>query len=76
MNELMHVMQKQNDSCDARIKWCIWCNNDFFLYTDGHSSHLPWLNHGCKIECLYNQKTDSIDRVSIKDQSNQPKAKL
>ena len=20
---------------------------------DGHSSHFPWLNHGCKIECLH-----------------------
>ena len=31
MNELMHVMQRQNDACDARIKWCMWCKNDFFL---------------------------------------------
>ena len=44
MNELMHVMQRQNDACDARMT--------FFWYMDGHSSHLPWLNHGCKIECL------------------------
>ena len=24
----------------------------FLGYMDGHSSHSPWLNHGCKIECL------------------------
>ena len=38
MNELMHtmhVMQEQNDACDARI--IIF----FFGYMDGHSSHLP-----------------------------------
>ena len=54
MNELMLVMQRQNDACDARIKWRMWCKNDFFFfgYMNGHSSHLPWLNHGWKIECL------------------------
>ena len=55
MNELMHKMQEQIDAYDARTKWCIWCKNDFFFffwYMDGHSSHLPWLNHGWKIECL------------------------
>ena len=42
MNELMHTMQVQIDACDARTKWCMWCKNDFFffLYIDGHSSHL------------------------------------
>ena len=24
----------------------------FLGYVDGHLSHSPWLNHGCKIECL------------------------
>ena len=24
----------------------------FFGYMNGHSCHLPWLNHGCKIKCL------------------------
>ena len=28
----------------------------FLGYMDGHSSHLPWLNHGCKIECLHQLK--------------------
>ena len=26
----------------------------FFGYMNGHSSHLPRLNHGCKIKCLQN----------------------
>ena len=25
----------------------------FLRYMDGYSSHSPWLNHGCKIECLH-----------------------
>ena len=25
-----------------------------FGYMNGHSYHLPWLNYGCKIECLQN----------------------
>ena len=45
-NKLIHVMQEQNDACDAR-------NFFFFWYMDGHSSHLPWLNHGCKIKYLH-----------------------
>ena len=27
----------------------------FFGYMDGHSSHLSWLNYGCKIKCLHVQ---------------------
>ena len=55
VNELMHTMQEQIDTCDARTKWCMWCKNFFFFfwYLDGHSNHIPWLNHGCKIECLH-----------------------
>ena len=55
MNELIHKIQEQIDACDARTKWYMWCENDFFFlgYRDGHSSHLPWLNHECKIECLH-----------------------
>ena len=49
MNELMHVMQRQVNACNARTNWCRWCN---LWYMDGHSSHSPWLNHGCKFECL------------------------
>ena len=41
----MHVMQEENDTYDARMIF-------FFGYSDGHSSHLPLLNHECKIECL------------------------
>ena len=26
-------------------------------YMEGHSSHSPWLNHGCKIECPHTQNT-------------------
>ena len=33
-HELMHIMQEQIDACDARMIF-------FFLYMDGHSSHLP-----------------------------------
>ena len=43
--------------------WCMWCKNKmihvmrewffFGVYRDGHSSHHPWLNHECKIECLH-----------------------
>ena len=29
----------------------------FLGYMDGHSSRLPWLNHGCKIECLHTHFT-------------------
>ena len=25
----------------------------FLGYMNDHSNHLPWLNHGCKIECLH-----------------------
>ena len=55
MNELKHTIQEQIDACDARTKWYMWCENDFFFfgYRDGHTSHLPWLNHECKIECLH-----------------------
>ena len=42
----MHVMQE----------WFF-----FFLYMDGHSSHLPWLNHGCKIECLQFCRANMFD---------------
>ena len=52
MNDMMHVIQIQNDACNARINWCMWCNYDFLGYMDGHSSNSPWLNHMCKIECL------------------------
>ena len=50
------------NACNAKAKWCMWCKNKmthvmqewlfFFGYMNGHSSHLPWLNHECKIECL------------------------
>ena len=36
-------MQEQIDASDEWTKWCMWCKNDFFfffLYIDGHSSHL------------------------------------
>ena len=42
MNELMHVMQRQIDACDAKTNDA--CNAGmifFFWYMDGHSSHLP-----------------------------------
>ena len=32
----------------------------FLGYLNGHSSHSPWLNHGCKIECLHKVKTESL----------------
>ena len=25
MNELMHIMKKPNDACNARTNWCMWC---------------------------------------------------
>ena len=35
-------------------EWINVCNATLnFGYTNGHSSHLPRLNYGCKIECLY-----------------------
>ena len=46
MNELMHVMQRQVDACNAKTNWWMWCT---LWYIDGHSSHSPWLNYGCKI---------------------------
>ena len=34
-------------------EWINACNAIMnFGYMNGHSSHLPWLNYGCKIECL------------------------
>ena len=34
-------------------EWINACNAIMnFGYMNGHSSHLPWLNCGCKIECL------------------------
>ena len=62
MKELMHVMQRQIDACNAKTNWCMQCKNQlmhvmqswFLGYMDGHSSHSPWLNHGYKIECLQN----------------------
>ena len=30
MSDLMHVMQRQNDACNARKNWCMWCNYDFW----------------------------------------------
>ena len=29
MNDMMHVIQRQNDACNARTNWCMWCNYDF-----------------------------------------------
>ena len=35
-------------------EWINACNAIMILgYMDGQSNHLPWLNHGCKIECLH-----------------------
>ena len=45
MNELMHVMQRQINACNAIMILGLG-------YVDGHSSYSPWLNHRCKIECL------------------------
>ena len=36
--------------CNERIDACNATLN--FGYMNGHSSHLPKLNYGCKIECL------------------------
>ena len=47
MNELMHVMQRQINACNAIMILGLG-------YVDGHSSYSPLLNHGCKIECLQN----------------------
>ena len=44
MNDLMHVMQRQIDACNAIM---------IFKVHGGHSSHSLWLNYGCKIECLH-----------------------
>ena len=34
-------------------EWINACNAIMnFGYMNGHSSHLPWLDYGCKIECL------------------------
>ena len=44
MNDLMHVMQRQIDECNAIM---------IFKVHGGHSSHSLWLNYGCKIECLH-----------------------
>ena len=34
-------------------EWINACNAIMnFGYMNGHSSHLPWLNYGCKIKCL------------------------
>ena len=52
MNEVMHVKQRQVDAYNERTNWCMWHN---LWYMDGHSSHSPWLNNGCKIECLQSQ---------------------
>ena len=42
---MMYVMQEQIDACNAiMIFWGKWID---------HSSHSPWLNYGCKIECLH-----------------------
>jgi len=38
--------------CKEQINACNVIMN--FGYMNGYSSHLPWLNHGCKIECLQN----------------------
>ena len=36
-------------------EWIYSCNAIMnFGYMNGHSYHLPWLNYGCKIECLQN----------------------
>ena len=53
MNELMHVMWRQTNACNARTNWYMQCNYDFWDTWIGHSSHSPWFNHGCKIE-FYN----------------------
>ena len=53
INELMNVMQRQNHACNENKLMHVmqlW----FLGYMDGHSSHSPWLNHECKIECLQN----------------------
>ena len=59
------ICNKWINAYNARTNWCKWWMNKmmhvmqewfffffFFGYIDGHSSHLPWLNHGCKIEFL------------------------
>ena len=42
----------------------------FLGYMDGHSSHSPWLNHGCKIECL--QRVNSTWLRKIGQVTSQP----
>ena len=37
MNELIHTIQEQIDACDARTKWYMWCENDFFFWVQGWS---------------------------------------
>ena len=37
------ICNEQINACNAIM---------IFGYMDGHSSNSPWLNHGCKIECL------------------------
>ena len=51
MNDMMHVIQRKSDACNARTNWCMWCNYDFWGTWIGYSSHSPWLNHGYKIKC-------------------------
>ena len=46
----------------------------FLGYMDGHSSHSPWLNHGCKIECLQadpSELADSCLSPPISNRSNE-----
>ena len=44
--------------CNKKINAC---NAIMILgYINGHSSHFPGLNHGCKIECL---QDDAILRI-------------
>ena len=65
MNELMHVMQRENDVCNVRTNWCMWCNYDFWGTWIGHSSHSPWLNYGCKIECLHGLSSFSLNLLTL-----------
>ena len=38
------ICNEQINACNAIM---------IFVYINGHSSHFPLLNHGCKIECLH-----------------------
>ena len=54
-------MQEQNDAGDARMIF-------FFLYMDGHSNHLLWLNNVCKVKCLQRCSTTDGDALkTLKD---------